>query len=49
MIDLIKKFGTYFAATITFLIAIKTSFGISADWKCLAILSLSLGVACATI
>jgi hypothetical protein len=49
MIDLIKKFGTYFAATVTFLIALKASLGIKADWRLFAFALVALGVVCAAI
>ena len=49
MIEFIKKFCTYFAATVTFLIALKASFGVATTWKLLVVLPLAAGVVCAAI
>ncbi len=49
MIEFIKKFCTYFGATITFLIGVKAAVGIGFTWKALAVVALIVGVACAAV
>ncbi|MGO8839489.1 MAG: hypothetical protein ACLP7I_12160 [Limisphaerales bacterium] len=49
MIEFIKKFCTYFGATITFLIGVKAAVGIGFSWKLLAIVAVIVAVACAGI
>ncbi|MEN6532400.1 MAG: hypothetical protein ABFD89_01980 [Bryobacteraceae bacterium] len=49
MIDFIKKSSAYFAGTLTFLIAIRASFGIATTWGVLAIIFSLAAIACITV
>jgi hypothetical protein len=49
MTDFIKKSCTYFAGTVTFLIAIKASFSIATTWEVLALIASFAAIACAAI
>jgi hypothetical protein len=49
MLECIKKFCTYFAAALTFLLALKAGFGVAFSWKWLAIVTTLVGIVCALI
>lgn len=49
MIEFIKKFCTYFAATLTFLLGLKAAIGVAFSWQWVAITGAAVAVLCAVI
>jgi hypothetical protein len=49
MIDFIKKFSTYFAASLTFLIGLKAAFGFGVSIPLLTLIAFAVGIASASI
>src|SRR4030042_552965 len=49
MIDFIKKFSTYLAATLTFLIGVKVAFCLGLTCQLIVLIVLLVGIGCAAI